>query len=71
MNLMNPKTEMPDLSEMAARMFGGGLRSVVDIDPAAFVGTLCRSAPLLVDRAHENWNVQVGSLFQVSAVFGP
>ncbi|XP_038056820.1 ER membrane protein complex subunit 7-like [Patiria miniata] len=24
MNLMNPKTEMPDLSEMAARMFGGG-----------------------------------------------
>ncbi|XP_022086881.1 ER membrane protein complex subunit 7-like [Acanthaster planci] len=24
MNLMNPKTEMPDLSEMMAKMFGGG-----------------------------------------------
>ena len=56
---------------LPARMYGGGIRSVVDIAPAAFVGALCSSAPLLIDRTDENWNVKVGFLSQLSAVFGP
>ena len=35
---------------LPARMYGGGLRSVVDTTPAAFIGTICRTVPFFADR---------------------
>ena len=35
---------------LPARLFGCGLRSAADSSAAAFTGTICRVAPLLLDR---------------------
>ena len=39
---------------LPARMYGGGLRSVEDVAPAAFMATICRAVPLMADRIEDN-----------------
>ena len=39
-------------------MYGGGVRSLADVAPAAFVGALCRAVPTLLDRRDEEFNVK-------------
>jgi len=55
---------------LPARMYGGGMRSTQDVSSAAFVGTLCRSVPFLIDRADEQWNIRPGFLPQLHTVLG-
>ena len=53
---------------LPARRYGGGLRSLVDVAPAAFVGTLCRVAPLFGNRRDDDWHEVQGFLPLLSAV---
>jgi len=55
---------------LPARMYGGGMRSLVDVTPAAFIGGMCRSLPFLLDKRDEDWNVQPGFLPQLAEVLG-
>ena len=54
--------------QLPARKYGGGLRSLVDVAPAAFVGTLCRAAPHFANRRDDDWNEVQGFLPLLSTV---
>ena len=41
---------------LPARKFGGGVRSLADVAPAAFVGTFCRIAPLFDNSRNHDWH---------------
>ena len=47
---------------LPARMYGGGIRSLEDVSPAAFIGALCRAVPEFLDRGREDFSVQPGFL---------
>ena len=47
---------------LPARRYGGGIRSLADVAPAAFVRTLCRVAPFVADRRDGDWNSIPGFL---------
>ena len=51
-------------------MFGGGLRSVVDVSPAAFLGTLCNTLPSMIDRINEEGVQMRGFLPALSPLLG-
>jgi hypothetical protein len=51
-------------------MYGAALRSRVDLIPAAFVGTLCRVAPQLLDWRDEEGLLHAGFLPGLAPVFG-
>ena len=55
---------------LPARLYGCGLRSTADTAPAAFVGSLCRTGPMMIDRAADGI-VESGFLSaQLSSVLG-
>ena len=54
--------------QMPAQMYGGAIRSRVELKPAAFVATLCRTLPMMLDARDENGVVAIGfSLRPLSA----
>lgn len=55
---------------MPARMYGGGIRSSLDVAPAAFIGPLCRSVPQFLDQRDQDWNVRHGFLPVLQDVLG-
>ena len=56
---------------LPARLYGCGLRRVSSLAPAAFAGTVCRVAPMLIDRQVDG-NLVAGFLHtQLSSVFRP
>lgn len=55
---------------LPARMFGGGIRSLADVAPAAFVATACRALPSMLDRTTEAGTVMPGFLPQLSSLLG-
>ena len=56
--------------QMPARMYGGGLRSMADVAPAAFLGTLCATLPLFADRQATDGTVSPGFLPGVGLALG-
>ena len=56
---------------LPARMYGGGIRSLVDVAPAAFVGSLCKVVPRLADAHSEDWNIQPGFFNALAAIMPP
>ena len=56
---------------LPARKFGGGLRSLVDVAPAAFLGTVCKVLPHFVDRRLPNGEHQIGFLPRLAGIFDP
>jgi len=38
-------------------MYGGGLRSLIDLGPAAFIGMLFRTVPLFADRTVQDQHI--------------
>ena len=56
---------------LPARMYGGALRSLEDVAPAAFLGALCNAAPALIDWRNDDFNVQAGFLPALGPVLGP
>ena len=67
-NLLDDDIAMQRL-RLPARKFGGGIRSLADVAPAAFVGTLCKAAPLFADRRDGDWNLVPGFLPMLAAWF--
>ena len=55
---------------LPARMFGGGIRSLVDVSHAAFVGGLCRSVPLMLDRLDGYSCLQTGFMPALAPMLG-
>ena len=55
---------------LPARMYGGAIRSLEDVAPAAFLGALCRAAPALIDRRDGGFNLQTGFVPALAAVLG-
>ena len=55
---------------LPARMYGGGIRSLGDVSPAAFIGALCRAVPEFLDRRREDFSVQPGFLPMLAPVLG-
>ena len=55
---------------LPARMYGGGIRSLEDVAPAAFIGALCRAVPEFLDRRREDFSVQPGFLPMLAPVLG-
>eukprot|EP00973_Karenia_brevis_P044494 6163603-Karenia_brevis.AAC.1 len=55
---------------LPARMFGGGFRSRADLAPAAFLGSLCRVIPRMLDSiGHQGLNIP-GFLPQLEPLLG-
>eukprot|EP00973_Karenia_brevis_P069999 9732794-Karenia_brevis.AAC.1 len=55
---------------LPARMFGGGLRSCADLAPAAFMGTLCRTVPCMLDRVGARDVALPGFMPQLAPLLG-
>ena len=55
---------------LPARMYGGGIKSLEDVAPAAFIGALCRAVPEFLDRRREDFSVQPGFLLMLAPVLG-
>ena len=56
--------------QLPARMFGGGIRSMVDVAPAAFLGGLCRSVPSFIQRAGEAGGGTAGFMPNLTEMLG-
>ena len=55
--------------QLPARCFGGGLRSMEDVAPAAFLGTLCKSLPKFLNTRVNGYEVP-GFLHMLAPVLG-
>ncbi|CAE8642970.1 unnamed protein product [Polarella glacialis] len=55
---------------LPVRMYGIGLRSRTDLAPAAFLGTLCRTVPLMLDSLGPDGVCRQGFLPQLLQMFG-
>lgn len=55
---------------LPARKYGGGLRRLVDVAPAAFVGTLCRTVPTFTDSVDAQGGLRQGFLPALASVLG-
>ena len=55
---------------LPARMYGGRIRSLEDVAPAAFIGTLCCAVPEFLDRRRLDFSVQPGFLPMLAPVLG-
>ena len=55
---------------LPARMYGGGIRSLVDVSHAAFVGAFCRSVPLMLDRHDVHGCLQSGFMPALAPMLG-
>ena len=55
---------------LPARMYGGSIRSAADVAPAAFLGTVAKVMPRMLDRRDEDFNVQPGFLQMLSGILG-
>ena len=56
---------------LPARMYGGAVRSLEDMAPAAFLGALCRAVPAFLDHRDEEFNVAAGFLPMLEAALTP
>ena len=54
---------------LPARMYGGGVRSLVELAPAAFVSTVCKALPTFLDRVVDGTEVP-GFLPQLAPLLG-
>lgn len=55
---------------LPARLYGGGVRALSDVAPAAFAATACRALPLMLTRRTESGLEVPGFLPQLAAVLG-
>ena len=55
---------------LPARYYGGGMRAVADLCPAAFVGTLCRALPGMIASTSAAGDVRTGFLECLSPLVG-
>ena len=51
-------------------MYGGGLLSLVDVAPAAFIGTLCRTVPAFIATTDVQGTIRHGFLPSLAALLG-
>eukprot|EP00973_Karenia_brevis_P058881 8198029-Karenia_brevis.AAC.1 len=56
--------------QLPARMYGGGLRSLVHLSPAAFSATVCRALPRMIDSSSIHGERNMGFLPPLTPVLG-
>jgi len=55
---------------LPSRMYGGGIRSLVDVAPAAFCATVCRDAPRMIDSVTRLGEMRRGFLPALTPLLG-